>query len=519
MEKWIMKATIKAALILIIAFHFVPMHISATFLDDMNVTGTFDSTYWKNDPDDWEPGMDVYEGPYTSFENQLKLFLGWRNWYSEVRLRNMKYTDGIHYDYRSREYEADLELFKYKLGYRGQNFEIVAGDFYQFLGRGIALYVQEDPDLNIDRTIRGGHVRFNYNRFEAQVFGGKIRWYDYLDDISSMTYIERKLTDELFGAGLGFRLHDSVRMGLNYVTGTLYAYRRDTIRDEDFQTGSINIEAFGLAGGLLDLYTEYAQLKWNSDAPFGSPTEDGTAIYASLISYLGNFTVLAEYKNYDYWNYRYGRPPTADREDEMTELDDTKGARVKVDYYIPSTGTLVYISASRFNNQGHPDYSGAVTRNESTHFYGGIEQNWSNVHAHLTYGTKEYENINEKHRRATASLVYSFMPRHSLNMHYEYKYTGVLGFDKTEHKTYLTYAFSPYVSLTAHYNVHLFDTPTSTSTSSDTWWAGEIMLTPIDTLTINVLYGGLPTGLICSGGHCRILPEFEGLQATLTYRF
>ncbi len=513
-----MKTMLNTTSVLIGILLITCMSAFAGFFDEMSLTGSFGSTYWNHDPSDWEPGMEIYEGPYTSFENQLSLNMGWRNWYSEVRLRNMKYTDGIHFDYRSREHEADLELFKYKVGYRGRNYEIVAGDFYQFLGRGIVLYVQEDQDLNIDRTIRGGHIRFRHNRFDAQVFGGSIRWYDFLDDRTNMTYEERKITDDIFGAGLGVRIHDSLRLGLNYVTGTLYQYRRGVLRDEDFQTAGINLESFGMAGGLLDFYAEYAELLWDSKTPFGIETDDGTAIYASLTAYLGNFTVLTEYKNYDYWDYRYGRPPTADREDEMTELDDTKGFRVKIDYYIPATGTMIFFSGSHFNNQGHPDYAGIVTRNESRHYYGGVEQNWRNVYANVTYGVKEYKDVNEKHRRATADLVYSFLPRHGLNMYYEYKFTGVLGFDKIEYKTYLTYSYSPYISVTAHYNRHSFSTPTGSS-SSDTWWAGEVMITPIHTLTVNLLYGGLPTGLICSGGHCRILPEFEGLQATLTYRF
>jgi hypothetical protein len=514
-----MKSALLSAYAIVFFITSFSITANAGFADEMVFTGTFESTYWDHDPDDWKPGMDLYEGPYSSFENQLMLHLGWRNWYSEIKFRNMTYKDGIHFDYRSREYETDFELFKYKLGYRGKNFEVVAGDFYQFLGRGIVLFVQEDKDLNLDRTIRGGHIKLNFNRLEARVFGGTIRWYNFLDDPANMTYEERKIADDVFGAGIGFKVCDAIRLGANYVTGTLYAYRRNILLDEDFQTGSLNLEAFGLFNGKIDLYGEYARLKWDSDAPYGSETEDGTAIYSSMTAYLGNFTILAEYKNYDYWSYRYGRPPTADREDEMTELDDTKGARIKVDYYIPSTGTLVYISASQFNNQGHPDYLGNITRNENEHFYAGIEQNWHNFHAHITYGIKEYKDIEEKHRRGTADLVYTFLTRNSLNLYYEYKFTGIPGTDKTEHKTYVTYSFSPYVALTAHYNEHVFENTVSGTRKSETWWAGEILITPVDTLTINLLYGGLPTGLICSGGQCRILPEFEGFQATLAYRF
>ena len=74
-------------------------------------------------------------------------------------------------------------------------------------------------------------------------------------------------------------------------------------------------------------------------------------------------------------------------------------------------------------------------------------------------------------------------------------------------------------SVSGHYNKHTLETVGSGSEKSDSWWAAEVTATPIDALSINILYGGLPTGLICSGGQCRILPEFEGVQASLTYRF
>lgn len=511
-----MNTALKIMVLIITVF---VLSAQANFSDEMVFSGTFESTYWNHDPDDWKPGMNIYEGPYSSFENQLMLHLGWRDWYAEARLRNMKYNDGIHYDYRSREYEADIELFKYKVGYQHKNFDVLAGDFYQFLGRGIVLYVQEDKDLNLDRTIQGGRVRFNYNRFNAEVFGGKIRWYNFLDDPASMTYQERKISDELFGASLDFKVYKEITLGANFAAGTLYTYRRNQLMDEDFQTGSMNLEALNLLDGKIDFYGEYARLSWDSDNSVGEKKEDGTAIYSSLTAYLNDFTVLVEYKDYDYWSYRYGRPPIADREDEMSELDDTKGARIKVDYFIPSTSTLLYVSASQFNNQGHPDYLGKVTRNKNEHYYMGLEQNWCDWHVHLTYGIKEYTNKNEKHRRGPADIVYSFLTRHSLNLYYEHEFTGVPGTDEVEHKTYLTYSFSPWLAVSGHYNKQTLETVGSSSKKSDSWWAAEVTATPIDALSINILYGGLPTGLICSGGQCRILPEFEGVQASLTYRF
>lgn len=513
------KNTVIVTLGCVLALVCISQSAVADWQDDFSFSGTFESVYWDHDPDDWELGQDdFYEGPYSSLENQLLLHVDWRNWFAEIKLRNMEYDDGIHYDYRSRESEADLELFKFKAGFRTQYFNVTGGDFYKSLGRGIVLYVQEDDDLNLDRTIRGGDIQFNRDWMEATVFGGEVQWFEFIDNQTENTYEEREINDELFGGHIGITLFNLADIDVNYVTGTLYDYIRSEEVAEDFQTYSGSIEMNGLFDGYIDFYAEYGKFIWDNDEVYGYEAEDGEAIYSSLTGYLGDFTLFAEYKDYDYWDYRYGRPPTADREDEASELDDIKGFRVKLDYFNVATDTLLYFSYGSFDNQGHPDSLGDVSSNKIVHYYGGIEQTIDDFYAHLTWGYKDYEDIDEVHRRGTADLVYTFLDRHSLNFYYEYKYTGVPGSDKDEHKYYLTYSLSPYIAVTAHYNKHDLKYDFLNDDEED-WVAGEVVITPIDSLSISLLYGGLPTGLLCSGGQCRIVPEFEGLQASLTYSF
>ncbi len=492
------------------------------FLKNARFSGTFESVYWDHDPDDWDPLTDsFYEGPYSSIENQLGLRGEWRGLFGEIRLRSMKYDNGIHYDYNSREYETDIELFKFTARYHysfsdSEFLRITAGDFYKSLARGIVLYVQEDKELNLDRTIRGGLFESEFDILSAQVFGGEVTWYKFLDHRSENNYEQLKIVDRLLGGRVLGHFPSNINLGVQVTQAELF----DVIRGEDI---SDNVRLFGgdaevtgLMGGLIDFYAEYGNLNWDEEESYNTDLQDGRAFYSSVIAYVNAFTILAEYKDYKAWDYRYSRPPTADRDDEVADIIDIQGPRIKVDYFIPSTQTLLYVSLGRFDNHSPETSYGEVYRNRIDHIYGGIEQTWDDLYAHITYGYKDYITIDELHRRITSDFQYRISDRNSLNLYYEYKYYQIPTTEKNEHKSYLTYSLSPWFSATVHYNRHLIGFH---SEQDEEWFAGEVNATPISALSITLLYGQLPTGLICSGGQCRIVPEFDGFQVSVTYRF
>ena len=115
-------------------------------------------------------------------------------------------------------------------------------------------------------------------------------------------------------------------------------------------------------------------------------------------------------------------------------------------------------------------------------------------------------------------MEFKINDRNSLNWYYEYKETSAESYEKAEHKTYLTYSFSPYLSATVHYNKHTYKSIYQDNTD-DEWFGGELLINPVSGLAISLFYGELPPGMVCSGGQCRIVPEFEGFQASLSYRF
>ncbi len=533
---------IKTLCLVIFAFCLInsPDIIQASLFEGFGFSGTFESGY--TDHDIGEETAELYERPYSSFESQVSLNADWKDFYAELRLRHMSYENPIHVKPDTREYESDIEIFKFALGYRHKYFNVVAGDFYKSLTRGIILHVQEDENLNLDRTIRGGNGIVTLGPVELDLFGGEIPWYLYKDNKGDETFEEFKINDRVFGGHISGKLPAGITLGASFTKTQLYDYafeRGEYVElREDILIGEVDLEISGLFGGMVDFYSEYSEMEWDDidwnqqdtdpdwEYPFknSSITDDGKAFYASLIAYLGNFTVLTEYIDYDQWNYRYSQPPTADRDDEEVDTVDVKGPRIRVDYFfdLGDANILLYLSASRFDNHSPKDSFGEVSRNRVDHIFEGIEVTWDRLYAHLTYGLKEEVTNDVTWRRFTSDVVFTLTDTQSLNGFYEYKYEEIIAGDsfteETKHKSYLTYFWSPWLGFTLHYNEIINDSTYSNKTKEE-WVAGEISITPISTVSLNVLYGQMPPGLICSGGQCRVIPEFEGVQASLTYRF
>jgi len=85
-----------------------------------NFTGTFESEYFHHDLG--EETFELYAKPYESFENQLAFNLDWKDFFAEVRLRQMYYENAIHIKPDTREHETNFELFKFAVGYRMDKF-------------------------------------------------------------------------------------------------------------------------------------------------------------------------------------------------------------------------------------------------------------------------------------------------------------------------------------------------------------------------------------------------------------
>jgi len=359
----------------------------------------------------------------------------------------------------------------------------------------------------------GGLFKLDTGPVDVTLFGGQIE--------SAQNTRDERYQDVLYGGQVRVPLPLGARIGLNGVVvdedEDFVPQRKFTVLGGDFSYAS--------PGGGVELYVEYQDLDISVDEAYFVGETTGSALYGSLIFSLAGFVIEAEYKDYENWIHPYSNPPSADRVDEANDVENVVGPRLKVDYLIVPIDLLLYVSYSQFESQdGNTDYD---------HAYVGLEQHAEHYDLTATYGDRMKENQatadlidRQGQERFTMDLTVFLADRHSVNLYVEtLKETQEIINRNTDlhltqvvdlNKSYLSYSFSPTFIATVHY---AWDRSWQGKLAGENLWGGEIVLQPWDFLTLKAFYGALPGGLVCSGGVCRILPDFEGYKLEATYRF
>ncbi|MBN2053393.1 hypothetical protein JW905_00640 [bacterium] len=393
-----------------------------------------------------------------------------------------------------------------------------AGDFHLSLGRGLTLSVQKNESLDIEDTIDGGLFKLATTSFELLLSGGEVT-----RPLPTFRIAEK---DKVYAARMQGNLPYSLRIGANYVWSEVHEM---DLRLNEYQAYGGDV-SFTAPNDLFDLYCEYAELdsKLSDEEESYNRIPDGSGLYGSLTTSLAGVVVLVEYKDYDHFTYpkdspyyQYNLPPSADREDEANDHEDIRGFRGEVSYFVPAVGTLLHASHGVFE-----DHGGNV---DLTHTYGGIEYTGDWLYVHGVYGHRYTDEtitgeIETTQDRINLDIQVTFAERHSLTLAVETKRKEerfIFGTSlpdqvevRDENRSFLTYSFSPYLSITAHYAWDY-----RRGDDFDDLWAGEVEVTPCSHFSAKVLYGAQPGGLVCSGGMCRTVPDFEGVKLETTITF
>ena len=108
-------------------------------------------------------------------------------------------------------------------------------------------------------------------------------------------------------------------------------------------------------------------------------------------STIGALTVLAEYK--DYWNfdYRYNNPPTAGSTLEAYEHRDVKGPRLLLSGDILATGTRLYGSYGDFNTHRREGSLGGEDGDRQVEWYLGVEETVGPIFFEASYFNRDWD--------------------------------------------------------------------------------------------------------------------------------
>jgi thiol-disulfide isomerase/thioredoxin len=229
----------------------------------------------------------VDAGTYGLLTDRLNLQGAAGNLTTFARADTMVFQDAP-----SARFQDDARLERLRVRYRLGDWNLIAGDFFEQLGRGIMLSVRKVDELGVDLEIRGGRLEYDGKALGAMLFVGRMNPANL--DIVSEQFVED--TDDVLAGG---RL--SVRAIPGMEVGVLGLHLRPTeqfladpdalgITQKDQATaGGIFAEVPDIAG-LFSLYVEGDFQR----RIVAAEHSDGKAVYGTLGLHLPQLNVLAE---------------------------------------------------------------------------------------------------------------------------------------------------------------------------------------------------------------------------------
>jgi len=401
-----------------------------------------------------------------------------------------------------------FDLRRYFLDYQTDLFSGRLGTFFSSFGRGLTLYVQKNEALQFDEPIHGATARVNLKHFDISALWGTVT-----EPVQQAQY-GREFSDEVMGGRIRAKLPLNLYLGGSAVRAELERPFPVMIEDRLVTDDIVEVWAAEAGGtslwGVLDLAGEFSEIKTTEP----NRVIDGYGRYLSAAAYVGPVSILAEYKDYYRFAYRYNQPPNAGRANEFYEHNDVKGPRLLVSADIFSSGTLLHASYASFNTHKTPTSPGGTGGDGQTEWYAGIEQTIGRVYLQASYFDRDLIDREIKEKHTIADFHVTVGRSGEIILGYDQRLEEASYFNLDTTRSYLAYSLSPWGTVSLRYAFE-----DRSGFDRDDFWGVEIQYLPKPSLIVTVFGGGEPGGLVCAGGQCRQEPRFEGYKANFTWRF
>ena len=412
-------------------------------------------------------------------------------------------------------WKAELDLGKRFVAWNKGNLSLRAGDFYYSIGRGLTLSVlktfeKEGLEYILDTTIDGGRASFSYRQFHAAAYGG---WIDQ----------ERSdLKDTLIGGTLGWKIKD-------YADLSVHVMDFSFDRGPEFGRDYVTLESLALdipdINDMVRLYGEFALVQ--KDPLFSTELAYGHGLYLESGIFVGNLTMLFQFKDFFDLDHKYNRPPMLESEQLpilanqfVTSARDVTGAAGRLDYSFPDKRLMLYARSTFLSDRGDDAPRDVV------HVFGGVEKKFKKTgwfDALVGYRSEDTESLVHYYTHGDTlhfqlNLSYPITSRFSLEADTQYKdFTG-RHFDYFESRSFLSLHYSPYWILTFMYD-KTTDPQVLALKDKEDWFALQLEIKVLSAHVIRISYGATKGGVKCSGGVCRFFPPFEGFRMEANLRF
>lgn len=426
---------------------------------------------------------DKHEARY--FEDWTEFSLSYQNW----RL-------GVQYEMHLPPQPFSLDtagqgIYQRYLEYNSGDLNVRVGNFYSILGRGLVLRSFEERVIRWDTNIDG--IKFNYYNpyFDIEVMSGRPR------DRTGVRH-------NVFQAGeLQLKPISQVQFG-----GTYLVTEFNTLGTVKW--GSVFSQINHPYG---DFYVEYAK------KDFPEPYPEGHALYAATNFFIGSFSFLAEYKDYEQFKIEegltYNNPPTAIREHLYTLLNRIQLQQNSND----ENGYLFQGSYPVFNNTIVTlNYSKSQNKDDVLlyeEFYGQVEfdypEDWEWV-----WAAGMQEDVIADYLNFVNSTSLNLSRYYSLKFIYEHQHTKIIATDRQYYDQIVSLGFSKAPTWT--FSV-LTERTTDQISDKDFWIGAQLDINIFENYDLTIFGGQRRKGKVCLGGNCVLRPEFEGVEIILVNRF
>ena len=387
-----------------------------------------------------------------------------------------------------------------------ERFQAAAGDFSWVFGRGMALSVFEDEELNFDSRLEGVRGSWEHDRGTLTALGGT------------------RDGNRFRGLFLEPNTFGPVRLGASAVeawggeTGTNIRAREQQVSG----LAEVTLES-------VSLYGEVAHREFPGTTEIPAESSGRGAFVAAVASVRG-FTFSGEFRDYEKFDHEFHDPPTALKQHTWTLLNRVNGV-VQTD--IDDDDVQGWLAEGEYSfglfSSARASYSHAEPDDGESSFweaYGEAKGTWQErafVTAAASESEFDYLGVFEERIGGFGELVFEVDDRNSLSAGVEWveatesdESTAAFAYPREYRDRIfsLSYGRSPWVSLTV-----LYEDTTDENETADEWVMAQAEIVLGDSQDLIVSFGKERGGWKCSGGICFFEPEFEGLKVRWTARY
>jgi hypothetical protein len=418
----------------------------------------------------------------------------------------------------------DIIYFGVGMGSPLEGLDLLIGNYYTLLGRGMVLNSYEDRTIRIDNNLLGLKVVGKYGGFILTALSGS----------PANSQNERK--DILHLIDLEYRKLKWLKLGGTYATNL-------PPTDGVANTSMASVRLLPSFWN-IDIYTEYG-IKTNSDIQKNvfnnSESIIGQGFYGNLNFYFGDLSLLGEYKYYDNYAFttedktvNYNQPPSVrleyayilpNRHPSPLDPNNEQGFQIAAGYnvnaetYLNAAYTLTKTLPGdsyfqRINGTNLPLFT------QLKEFYFQGQRDWSSDFTTLVaFAYNEELASNTKNITPIVDLRYYFNKINTLKLIYEHQNST----NKTTSEQYyndvlvLEYLRSPNFSVAIITEMETRE-PESGKIERKFWGLVQLGYTIGYHTDLFVLVGTRQAGNICIGGVCRFEPELRGIEVKMITR-